>query len=83
MGFQASSVSTTTAVSDLTNTVHGNRHLAPQPGSGNSCDFFDAPRPRVIRIRPESLKRIEQGHVSPSVRTVEKIDQALREAEEE
>ena len=38
---------------------------------------------RRAGIRPESLNRIEQGHVSPSIRTVEKIDRALREAEGE
>jgi DNA-binding XRE family transcriptional regulator len=38
---------------------------------------------RRAGIRPESLNRIEQGGVSPSVRTVKKIDGALREAEEE
>ena len=37
---------------------------------------------RRAGIRPESLNRIEQGHVSPSSRTVEKIDRALRAAEE-
>ncbi len=36
---------------------------------------------RRAGIRPESLNRIEQGKVSPSVATVEKIDKALREAE--
>ena len=29
-------------------------------------------------IRPETLNRIEQGKVSPSIRTVEKIDRALK-----
>ena len=38
---------------------------------------------RRAGIRPESLNRIEQGRVSPSVRTVEKIDAALRDAEVE
>ena len=38
---------------------------------------------RRAGIRPESLNRIEQGHVDPSVRTIKKIDQALRRAEEE
>ena len=32
-------------------------------------------------IRPESLSRIEQGRVSPAVRTIEKIDEALKKAE--
>ena len=34
-------------------------------------------------IRPESLDRIEQGLVAPTVRTIDKIDRALREAEQE
>jgi DNA-binding XRE family transcriptional regulator len=38
---------------------------------------------RRAGIRPESLNRIEQGHVVPSIRTVDKIDKALRQAEEE
>ncbi len=38
---------------------------------------------RRAGIRPESLNRIEQGKVSPSVGTVEKIDRALRAAERE
>ena len=39
---------------------------------------------RRAGIRPESLNRIEQGHVrAPSIRTIEKIDRALREAEGE
>jgi DNA-binding XRE family transcriptional regulator len=38
---------------------------------------------RRAGIRPESLSRIEQGHVrAPMIRTIEKIDRALREAEE-
>jgi predicted transcriptional regulator len=37
---------------------------------------------RRAGIRPESLNRIEQGRVSPGVRTIEKIDRALREAGE-
>src|SRR5437870_2435539 len=37
---------------------------------------------RRAGIRPETLNRIEQGKVSPSVATVEKIDRALRRAEE-
>ena len=37
---------------------------------------------RRAGIRPESLNRIEQNHVEPSIRTVDKIDRALREAEE-
>ncbi len=37
---------------------------------------------RRAGIRPESLNRIEQGRVAPTVRTIEKIDRALREAEE-
>jgi DNA-binding XRE family transcriptional regulator len=36
---------------------------------------------RLAGIRPETLNRIEQGKRSPSVRTVDKIDRALREAE--
>ena len=36
---------------------------------------------RRAGIRPESLNRIEQGRVSPAVRTIEKIDKALRKAE--
>jgi DNA-binding XRE family transcriptional regulator len=36
---------------------------------------------RRAGIRPESLNRIEQGHVTPSIRTVERIDKALRKAE--
>jgi DNA-binding XRE family transcriptional regulator len=37
---------------------------------------------RRAGIRPESLNRIEQGVVrAPSIRTVDKIDRALREAE--
>ncbi len=38
---------------------------------------------RRAGIRPETLCRLEQGDRSPSVRTVEKIDKALREAENE
>ena len=38
---------------------------------------------RRAGIRAESLNRIEQGHVVPSIRTVDKIDRALREAEGE
>lgn len=38
---------------------------------------------RRARIRPESLNRIEQARVVPNVRTVDKIDRALREAENE
>jgi HTH-type transcriptional regulator / antitoxin HipB len=36
---------------------------------------------RRAGIRPESLNRIEQGKVMPSLPTVEKIDLALRKAE--
>ena len=36
---------------------------------------------RRAGIRPESLNRIEHGRVSPAVRTIEKIDKALRDAE--
>ena len=36
---------------------------------------------RRAGIRPETLNRIEQGKRSPSVRTVDKIDKALRAAE--
>ena len=36
---------------------------------------------RRAGIRPESLNRIEQGRVAPAVRTIEKIEAALREAE--
>jgi DNA-binding XRE family transcriptional regulator len=32
---------------------------------------------RRAGIRPESLNRIEQGRVDPSVRTIEKIDKVL------
>jgi ribosome-binding protein aMBF1 (putative translation factor) len=38
---------------------------------------------RRAGVRPESLNRIELGRASPSVRTVEKIDQALRDTETE
>ena len=38
---------------------------------------------RRAGIRPESLNRIEQGHVNPSIRTIKKIDHALNEAEAE
>ena len=38
---------------------------------------------RRAGIRPETLNRIEQGKHSPSVATVEKIDRALKEAENE
>ena len=38
---------------------------------------------RRAGIRPETLNRIEQGKHSPSVPTVEKIDQALKQAETE
>ena len=37
---------------------------------------------RRAGIRPESLNRIEQGKVTPSIATVEKIDRALREADQ-
>lgn len=37
---------------------------------------------RRAGIRPATLNRVEQGQVTPSVRTVGKIDRALREAEE-
>ena len=36
---------------------------------------------RRAGIRPESLNRIEQNRVEPSIRTVDKTDRALREAE--
>lgn len=36
---------------------------------------------RRAGIRPETLNRIEQGKRSTSIRTVDKIDRALREAE--
>lgn len=36
---------------------------------------------RRAGIRPETLNRIEQGTRSPSVRTVNKIDQSLKAAE--
>ncbi len=36
---------------------------------------------RRAGIRPESLNRIEQGRVTAEVRTIEKIDRALSEAE--
>jgi DNA-binding XRE family transcriptional regulator len=38
---------------------------------------------RRAGIRPETLNRIEQGKHSPSVATVDKIDRALKEAEQE
>jgi DNA-binding XRE family transcriptional regulator len=38
---------------------------------------------RRAGIRPESLNRIEQGHVSPTIRTIERIDAALRQEERE
>ena len=38
---------------------------------------------RRAGIRPESLNRIEHNRVEPSIRTVDKIDRALREAEAE
>jgi DNA-binding XRE family transcriptional regulator len=38
---------------------------------------------RRAGIRLESLNRIELNHVEPSIRTVEKIDRALRAAETE
>lgn len=38
---------------------------------------------RRAGIRPESLNRIEQGHVDPSIRTIKKLDRALTEAEAE
>ena len=38
---------------------------------------------RRAGIRPETLNRLEQGKHSPSAATVEKIDRALCEAEEE
>ena len=37
---------------------------------------------RRAGIRAETLNRIEQNHIEPSVRTIDKIAQALREAEE-
>lgn len=37
---------------------------------------------RRAGIRPETLNRIELNHVEPSIRTVDKIDRALREADE-
>jgi DNA-binding XRE family transcriptional regulator len=36
---------------------------------------------RRAGIRPEAVNRIEQGKHDPSIRTVEKIDRALRDAE--
>jgi ribosome-binding protein aMBF1 (putative translation factor) len=36
---------------------------------------------RRARIRPETLNRIEQGKHDPSIRTLEKIDRVLREAQ--
>ena len=36
---------------------------------------------RLAGIRPETLNRAEQGRVSPSTRTIEKLDKALREVE--
>jgi DNA-binding XRE family transcriptional regulator len=38
---------------------------------------------RRAGIRPETLNRIEQGKRSPSVRTVDKIERALRQPDEE
>jgi ribosome-binding protein aMBF1 (putative translation factor) len=38
---------------------------------------------RRAGIRPEVLNRIEQSHVAPTVRTIEKIDRALQDAEKE
>ena len=38
---------------------------------------------RRAGIRPQSLNRIEQGRVDPSVRTIEKIDKVLCEVVEE
>jgi ribosome-binding protein aMBF1 (putative translation factor) len=38
---------------------------------------------RRAGIWPESLNRIETGRVSPAVRTIEKIDRVLKEAEEQ
>ena len=38
---------------------------------------------RRAGIRPESLNRIEQGRVDPSVRTIERIDKVLCELVEE
>lgn len=38
---------------------------------------------RRAGIRPESLNRIEQGRVAPSVRTLKKIDKVLGELVEE
>jgi len=37
---------------------------------------------RRVGIRPESMNRIELGRVSPTIRTIEKIDRVLIEAEE-
>ena len=37
---------------------------------------------RRAGIRPETLNRIEQGKTSPSVATVDKIDRALKKAEQ-
>jgi DNA-binding XRE family transcriptional regulator len=38
---------------------------------------------RLAGIRSESLNRIEQGNVAPSIRTLEKIDRVLNELVEE
>jgi len=38
---------------------------------------------RRAGIRPETLNRVEHGKRSPRLRTVEKIDRALREVERE
>jgi ribosome-binding protein aMBF1 (putative translation factor) len=51
------------------------------PGSGPPEKTTQAGLARRAGIRPESLNRIEQGKVMPSLPTVEKIDLALRKAE--
>jgi len=38
---------------------------------------------RRAGIRPETLNRLEQGHHTPTVATVDKLDRALAEAEAE
>src|SRR6266849_5661066 len=49
----------------------------------NRLGLSQAELARRAGIRPETLNRIEKGKRSPSVRTVDKIERALRKAEEE
>ena len=46
-----------------------------------SLGLSQAELARRAGIRPESLNRIEQGRVTAGLRTIEKIDRALTEAE--